>query len=223
MRRIFFQEHNQMACSPSEIVFWTVGGLILVVLIAIGIAEMCRKFGSSSSSSSCGSTGTVTEEIVIAPPPAEEIMQVDGVPAVRAGRVERLSSVTNELTPAVMDSATPQVDQLHDKHMTDAYYGASDGVAFDITPGITNKSNLRAKVTESGMTLNRDLTTSDTATRTSRSLSRHVGLQTNVALDIMRSQNCDGAESPSLIDVRAPIVQFNSTEAYVAARQHAAR
>ena len=206
-----------MACSTSEIVFWTVGGLVLIVLIGIGIAEICRKRGSSRSCSSSSSGGTQVDVDVIQNEGDVEVnvATADLEPAVRAGRVSAAAQIDTS-QPSVAPTGDESIDEDVEIRMVSEFFGLTDGHAFKLGTAPQSKEQLKKTVTQ-GSSFGRNLTTSDSVT-SQRPLSRVVGRAGNVAFELLSSKGCDGNSTRSLVDPGREAQVFHATDAYLSAR-----
>lgn len=199
------------------------GGLVLLVLISIGISEIVRKTRSkhdcsrASGTSHNGHRSDVHPTGDAATSRGFPAMAANPQPLLRAARMHSTAHVEEEgAKPAAETRKAPPTPELEEA-FNDAFM-PSDGVAFALAPSakLKNTEELKRIVSRSG-SFGRQMTQSDSGTQIgSKGLSRQIGRSDSVA-NMLRHEK--GSQA-LLIDPQAQAVAFQSTDAYVTARQH---
>ena len=211
-----------MACSTSEIVFWSTGGIVLLVLIGIGIAEMCRKWNTGSSRGSCAGGGGDVEvhgdhNVVIATDETV-VAQADPQPIVRTARQHMMAgvnepSLSRGVSPAEegQEIANPALDE----YLTKDAFGHSDGYEFSNVGERLSGNKLRNRLASASA---RDFMNVQMTGVGPYGASRTIGVSTSVAQTIRGSKNCDGQVSAAAVADRiqdgGAAIAFNQPDAF---------
>jgi hypothetical protein len=199
-----------MACSTSEIVFWSTGGIVLIVLIGIGIAEMCRKWNSSSNcGSSCNGGVAVADIDVIGDNnvvvTADDVVlsaRAEPQPAVRTARhggaLDAMAEV--EADTLVRASGSPDDSKKTANVALDAFlsneaFGATDGYEFASAGTKLKGSSLRKQLTNS--TSRSFMATQSDSSVGDFGMARNRGFSTSIVQQLRGSPACDGRLPPS--------------------------
>lgn len=212
-----------MACSTSEIVFWSTGGIVLLVLIGIGIAEMCRKWNTDSSRGSCAGGGGDVEvhgdhNVVIATDETV-VAQADPQPIVRTARHEMLADVHETMlsrgVASTVEGQETVANKALDEYLTKDAFGATDGYEFTNVGQKLSGRQLRNRLASASA---RDFMNVQMTGVGPYGASRNIGVSTSVAQTIRGSKNCDGQVSAAAVADRiqdgGAAIAFNQPDAF---------